>query len=150
MASAWHYRSLRGSIRVDTRTDLWRLMAHARATIDLAPGKLLARECVESLRFGTPIVVPKGTVGALHAEAGGGLWFGDEAELIGCVDALSESVDPHDARETGAGARGLDVWRSRPIHRACSVRTGRGGSPLDRAGSIVIKANPQSRLGPMR
>ncbi len=89
-ASAWHNRSLRGAIRVDTRTDLWRLMAHARMTVDLHPGALLARECVESLRYGTPVVVPKGTVAASHAAAGGGLWFDDVAELLGCVDALAD------------------------------------------------------------
>ena len=58
LAAVWQHRSLRGVVTVDTRTDLWRLMAHARTTIDLGPGPHLARECVESLRFGTPIVAP--------------------------------------------------------------------------------------------
>jgi hypothetical protein len=53
VASAWKGRALRGKVTVDTRMDLWRLFAHANACIDLAPGPHIARECVESLRFGT-------------------------------------------------------------------------------------------------
>ena len=47
-------------------TDLWRLLAHASMTVDLDPGDIIARECIESLRLGTPIVVPAGTVGAVR------------------------------------------------------------------------------------
>ncbi len=59
VASAWKGRALRGEVPIDTRMDLWRLVAHANACIDLAPGPYIARECVEALRFGTPIVVPE-------------------------------------------------------------------------------------------
>jgi hypothetical protein len=90
VASVWRARSLRGLVAVDTRTDLWRLVAHAAATVDLAPGGLFARECVESLLYGVPVVVPAGTTGARLAALGGGLWFGDEAELFGCVEALDD------------------------------------------------------------
>ena len=58
-AAVWRGRVLRGIVDVYTRTDLWRLVAHARVTVDLSPGPIIARECVESLRFGTPIVVPQ-------------------------------------------------------------------------------------------
>jgi hypothetical protein len=88
-AAAWKGRALRGVIGVDTRTDLWRLMAHAKVTVDLAPGEIIARECVESLRLGTPIVAPDGTVGAEHARAGG-LVFGSMADLLHAVDRLAD------------------------------------------------------------
>ena len=70
---------------VYTRTDLWRLVAHALVTIDLAPGPIVARECVESLRFGTPIVVPVGSAAQPHADTGAGLSFTGYAELLACV-----------------------------------------------------------------
>jgi len=89
-ATVWWGRSPRGAFRVDTRTDLWRLMAHARMTVDLAPGPSVARECVESLRFATPVVAPAGSMGEVVGSAGGGLWFRDPAELLGCVDKLRD------------------------------------------------------------
>jgi hypothetical protein len=90
VASVWRARSLRGVVGVNTRTDLWRLVAHARMTVDLAPGPLMARECVESLHYGVPIVVPAGTAAACLAGRGGGLWFANQAELFGCIEALDE------------------------------------------------------------
>lgn len=90
IASVWQWRSLRGSISVDTRMDLWRLLAHAALTIDLRPGRFVGRECVESLRYGVPIVVPADSIGAEHAAGGGGLWYRDVAELVGCVERLSD------------------------------------------------------------
>ncbi len=91
-ASILRARALRGVVGIDSRTDLWRLMAHAQATVDLAPGPLIARECVESLRYGTPIVVAAGTAGADHARAGGGLWYEGVAQLLGCVDLLDDPM----------------------------------------------------------
>lgn len=90
-AAAWRGRALRGVIGVDTRTDLWRLMAHAKVTVDLAPGEIIARECLESLRLGTPIVAPDGTIGAEHARGGGGFAFENTAELLHQVDRLSDT-----------------------------------------------------------
>jgi hypothetical protein len=90
VASAWRGRALRGTASVDTRMDLWRLLAHAALCIDLAPGKFLARECVESLRFGTPIIVPADSGPAtVHAQASGGSVFGNPHELIDAVAVLS-------------------------------------------------------------
>jgi hypothetical protein len=87
-AAAWRGRALRGTVPVDTRTDLWRLMAHARLTIDLAPGGIVARECVESLRYGTPIVVPAGSAAEPHAEGGGGFTFAGVGSLLASVEQL--------------------------------------------------------------
>ena len=94
VASAWRGRALRGNVPVDTRMDFWRLLAHARVCVDLLPGRHLARECIESLRFGTPIVVPDGSGAAVaHAEATGGFTFADPDELLRAVATLQgESV----------------------------------------------------------
>ena len=68
---------------VDARTDLWRLMAHASVCIDLAPGPLIGLECVEALRFGTPVIVPSACGPAtVHARASSGHTFADAAELV--------------------------------------------------------------------
>jgi hypothetical protein len=89
MAAVWKGRALRGVVAVDTRMDLWRLMAHAWLTVDLAPGPVIARECVESLRYGTPIVVPDVARSAsAHAITGGGLTFSGTPELLERVEQL--------------------------------------------------------------
>ncbi len=91
VASAWRGRALRGSVPVDSRMDLWRLIAHANACIDLAPGRHVARECVEALRFGTPIIVPHGSGPAtLHASRGGGITFRDPEELLEGAESLAD------------------------------------------------------------
>jgi len=100
-AAVWRGRALRGVVPVYTRTDLWRLLAHARVTIDLAPGRIIARECVESLRFGTPIIVPEHSAAHAHAEAGGGMTFGDAAELLACVSRLSDETEHATASAQG-------------------------------------------------
>ena len=57
------------------------------------PVGLLAERCIESLLYGTPIVVPDDSRAREHAERGrGGLWFADPAELTWCVEAL---LDPN-------------------------------------------------------
>jgi hypothetical protein len=82
--------------------DLWRLMAHASVCVDLDPGPLIARECIEALRLGTPIVVPE-TAGsaATHARASGGATFVDPAELIAAVGTLSSSASRASASDSG-------------------------------------------------
>jgi hypothetical protein len=83
VASAWKGRALRGKVTVDTRMDLWRLLAHAHVCIDLAPGAHIARECVEALRFGTPVIVPdRPGPSAVHARSSGGATFRDASELL--------------------------------------------------------------------
>jgi hypothetical protein len=89
-AAVWRGRVLRGVVPVYTRTDLWRLIAHARVTIDLAPGPIIARECIESLRFGTPILVPAGSAARPYAEAGGGVAFTGVSELVAGASLLCE------------------------------------------------------------
>jgi hypothetical protein len=101
VAWAWKGRALRGSVSVDTRMDLWRLLAHANVCIDLAPGPQIARECIEALRFGTPIIVPEGSgPGAAHARASGGATFLDEAELLAAASTFRGDA----SRERASGA----------------------------------------------
>lgn len=93
VASAWKGRALRGAVTVDTRMDLWRLLAHANVCIDLAPGAHIARECIEALRFGTPVVVPAGSgPGAVHAVASGGATFRDPPDLLEAVAAFRDEA----------------------------------------------------------
>ncbi len=89
VAAAWRGRVLRGTTSVDTRMDLWRLIAHANVCVDLDPGPQIARECIESLRFGTPIIVPEHSgPAAVHAREGGGSTFGDPGELLAAVGSM--------------------------------------------------------------
>jgi hypothetical protein len=88
---AWHQGRLNQGWAIERSSDMARLMAWARVTVDLRPGRLFARRCVESLLYGTPIVVPHDSRAREHAERGrGGLWFKGPAELIWCVEALLE------------------------------------------------------------
>jgi hypothetical protein len=107
VASAWKGRALRGTVAVDTRMDLWRLVAHAAVCIDLAPGAQIARECVEALRFGTPIIVPEGSGPAVtHAREGGSSTFGDPGELVAAVAGLQ--VDSNRTAASSSGRRYAD------------------------------------------
>jgi len=100
-AAVWKGRALRGVVTVDSRTDLWRLLAHAQMVIDLAPGPVIARECIESLRFGVPIVVPVGSTAAVHAGAGGGFTFPGIPGLFACVEQLMDAKVRSDIASTG-------------------------------------------------
>ena len=76
---------------IERATDMYRLMAWARVTVDLRPGRLLGRRSVESLLYGTPIVVPEASAAREHADLGqAGLWFANPSELAWCVEALFE------------------------------------------------------------
>ena len=91
-ALAYWGRCLRGIVHIDTRTDLQRLMAHSRMTIDLSPGRMIARECIESLQLGTPVIAPEGSAGGRLAGMGGGIAYSDVAELLHAVVRLSDPV----------------------------------------------------------
>jgi hypothetical protein len=88
----WHQGRLDKGPAVRRSSDRARLMAWARVTVDFRPGRLFAKRCIESLLYGTPIVVPDDSRAREHAERGrGGLWFADPAELTWCVEAI---LDP--------------------------------------------------------
>jgi hypothetical protein len=113
VASAWKGRTLRGEVPVDTRMDLWRLLAHANVCIDLAPGAHIARECVEALRFGTPVIVPdKPGPGAVHARSSGGATFQDPSELLEA--AASFQNEAHRAQVSAAARLYADTHYGDP------------------------------------
>jgi hypothetical protein len=102
VAWAWKGRALRGKVSVDTRMDLWRLLAHANVCIDLAPGPTIARECIEALRFGTPIIVPDWAGAAsVHARESGGSIFGDPDDLLTAVGRMRDGADRSRVSEAG-------------------------------------------------
>src|ERR1700683_126478 len=102
VASAWRARALRGRVSVDTRMDLWRLLAHAAVCVDLGPGDLVARECIEALRPGTPGVAPSGGgPGAALAGAGAAVTYGDPGALVDAVGALRHAPTRQPASERG-------------------------------------------------
>ena len=88
----WHEGREQRGWAIERSSDRARLMAWARVTVDLHPGALFARSCVESLLYGTAIVVPDGSRAGEYARLGqGGLWFADPAELTWCVESLLET-----------------------------------------------------------
>jgi hypothetical protein len=88
----WHQGHLNEGWAVERSSDMARLLAWARVTVDLRPGPLFARRCVDSLLYGTPIVIPTESRAREHASRGkGGLWFSNPSELIWCIEAL---LDP--------------------------------------------------------
>ncbi|HVX21090.1 MAG TPA: hypothetical protein VHB02_07070 [Acidimicrobiales bacterium] len=147
-ASAWRSRALRGQVAVDTRIDLWRLMAYASVMIDLRPGALLARECVESLRYGTPVVVPAGTAAAHLAALGGGLWYRDPSELLACVDAI---VDADTRDVLGAqGQAAADRLYGDPAAFVGRVAAAMAGSAPPAVDPFPSRRSPNRRPVPNR
>ncbi len=92
-----------------TQMNVWRLMAGAVATLDVRPQGPIGREAIESLLFGTPVVVPAGSIAAEHAKASnGGLWYGSPGEMI---EQVRYFLDDDSARE-GFGRAGRE-WAER-------------------------------------
>jgi hypothetical protein len=74
-----------------SRVNLWRLLAHARAVVDVRPPGPVGREAIEAMMLGVPSVVPDGSAAKHHVEAGdGGLWYADHTELAGEMAALAD------------------------------------------------------------
>jgi len=99
---------------VERGTDMLRLVAWARATVDLSPGRLFARRSLESLLYSTPIVVPSESRAREHAELGGGLWFDGPSDLMYCVDAMFDR-DVSDALGAQGNAYAEGIYGS-PDH----------------------------------
>ncbi len=112
VARAWRSRSCVAQFDVHTRMDLWILMARARGVVDLLPGDVYARECVEALRFGVPIVVPGGSAADGLASAAGGMRFTSTAELLSCAEALGDPATR--AALASSGREAADRWYGDP------------------------------------
>lgn len=129
---------------VTSRSDLWRVLSHARAVVVVDPDPVLARSTVEALLHGTPVVVPAGTLAAGHArQSAGGLVVSDRGELLAAVRALMD--DEQAAATLGRAGQqwalarfgDLDGYRRR-VGDALGVPTGGdgaagGSSPADTA-----------------
>ncbi len=75
-----------------SRVNLWRLMAHAKLTIDLRPPRPLGREAIESMLLGTPVIAHKDSIAYEHVKAAsGGLWYSDYNDLI---QTIRIALDP--------------------------------------------------------
>lgn len=73
-----------------SRVNLLRLLSHAVALVDLRPGGVIAREAIESLLIGTPVVVPTTSrARGVVEESGGGYVFAAEDELAGALGSLA-------------------------------------------------------------
>ncbi len=85
-APGWERRTVRAALDVE------RWMGRALALFDPEPNRLLGREALVALLFGTPVIVPAGG-GATreHAEFGnGGLWYRSEGEVGRCIELLGD------------------------------------------------------------
>ena len=90
---AWHEGRAHSGWPVERSSDLARLMAFAAVTVDLRQPELYGRSAVESLLYGTPIVVADDSRSREHAQRGrGGRWFADPAELLWCIDSLLDEA----------------------------------------------------------
>lgn len=74
----------------ESRFDVWRWCCRALAVLDPDPGKLLAREVLEAMMYGTPTVTPFYPGAALeHAQSGSaGLWYRTHSEMEAVLAAL--------------------------------------------------------------
>ena len=159
VARAWRSRSCVAQFDVHTRMDLWILMAQAQGVVDLLPGDVYARECVEALRLGVPIVAPGGSAADRLARAAGDMRFTSTAELLSCAEALGDPA----VRESlsSAGREVADRWYGDPhalvarlagvLGLADGVDGRRGGTtgPLSRPttapGEGTTERSPSSR-----
>lgn len=139
---AWHEGRVNSGWPIERSSDMARLLAFARVTVDLRPGGLFARRCVDSLLYGTPIVVPHDSRAREHAQRGrGGLWFESPAELTWCIESLLESPT-HDSFSAQGRAYAEEEYGSTDafidrVTRACGLSSA-DASTSDMAGRSGI------------
>ncbi|MHB1510319.1 MAG: glycosyltransferase [Acidimicrobiales bacterium] len=117
-----------------TRVNLWRLMARASVTVDMRPPGPVGRETIESLLFGTPVVVPDSSVAAEHAaNSNGGLWARNQGEMADCVrrllddDSLRSQLGANGARWARDNHSDTDAFVSEVIHLVLGAQLEAGG-----------------------
>lgn len=112
VARVWRSRSCVAEFEVHTRMDLWILMARSDAVVDLLPGSLFARECVQALRYGVPIAVPRDSAAGGLARSGGGVEFSSTGELLASIETLQ---DPSARATLGTEGKAIaDRWYGDP------------------------------------
>jgi glycosyltransferase involved in cell wall biosynthesis len=97
-------------VSLRTRLDLWRWMSRALGVVDWQRQRVLARDVLEAMLNGVPVIVREAAGAAReHAErGGGGVWFRTHAELSGCVRAIVS-----DSLRQRLGAQGRAYARRR-------------------------------------
>lgn len=113
VAHVWRSRSELFAFEVHSRMDLWRLMAHAWAVADLAPGPVYGRECVEAMRYGVPVVAPEGSAVEPLARVGALATFSGTAGLVRRVGSLEEPAARSRLASTGRSV--ADRWYGDPV-----------------------------------
>lgn len=130
---------------VTSRSDLWRVLAFARAVVVVDPGPVLARSTLETMLHGTPVVVPAGSLAAGHvAAANAGLVVSSDAERLAALRALVD--DPAAAATLGeAGQRwalprygDIDAY-ARRLALACGLP---GPAPGEAAPGRAVTGQP--------
>jgi hypothetical protein len=135
--SVWHQGRLGEGWPVERSSDLTRLMAWARVVVDLRPGPLFGRRAVDSLLYGTPIIVPGNSRAREHAElGGGGLWFDTPGELVWCVEAMLDpeirSIFSAQGQAYAEAAYGsTDGFIQRVLMATGDARAGDGGRGIE-------------------
>lgn len=73
-----------------SRLDVWRWVSRAVCLLDPQPHRILGREVLEAMLYGTPVVVhARGGATQEHAERGNsGLWYRTDEELFAVMDRL--------------------------------------------------------------
>ena len=88
---------LPGALRAahaESRLDVWRWVTRSVALWDPDPRRLLGREVLEAMQYGTPVVTSWHGAAQEHAERGnGGLWYRSYGELLACLEALADDAD---------------------------------------------------------
>jgi hypothetical protein len=94
-----------------SRVNLWRLISHAVALVDIRPGGVIGREAIESLLIGTPVLLPVTSPSRFVVdESGGGYVFAGEDVLIDGLVRLTSGAGRSDVARRGR------EWAER-VHR---------------------------------
>jgi len=140
----WHRGECTHTKQIERRGDLDRLMAWSTLVVDLQPGPFLARNCVTSLLYGTPVLVPSRSRAREHVEDGGGLWFDDSLELLSCAEALLADEVGSSFGEAGGRSMARRVPSTEAFVDAVLEAAGLAG-PGDVAGATSLSGGGQAR-----
>jgi hypothetical protein len=85
-----------------SRVNLWRLVSHAVALVDIRPGGVIGREAIESLLIGTPVILPETSRSrSVVEESGGGYVFAGEDGLMQSLGLLTTGGTREDVAAKG-------------------------------------------------
>jgi hypothetical protein len=122
-----------------SRVNLWRLLGHAHAVVDVRPPGPVGREAIEAMMLGVPSVVPENSAAKAHVEAGsGGLWYADHEELVDEVRAVcDEGLHDALARSGEAYAMATHARIDEFVSRMAGLVLGRAPVPARTAARVL-------------